>query len=220
MRSITRNSQTNKSKNSKSCWEGPKLTLWQLQAEKASRNLYEFVRQAWHVLEPNTAFVDGMHMRAICEHLQAVTAGRIRDLIINVPPGHAKSLLTSVFWPAWVWTRHPETRWLFASYAASLSVRDSLRCRRLIESEWYQRRWGNRFQLCGDQNQKHRFENDRTGYRLATSVGGAATGERADIVVVDDPHSVDQAESHAIKRFHYWPSNCDPATTPRSRPDG
>ena len=171
-----------------------------MQAEKASRSLYEFVRQAWHVLEPNTAFVDGMHMRAICEHLQAVTAGRIRDLIINVPPGHAKSLLTSVFWPAWVWTRRPETRWLFASYAASLSVRDSLRCRRLIESEWYQRRWGNRFQLCGDQNQKHRFENDRTGYRLATSVGGAATGERADIVVVDDPHSVDQAESDLERR--------------------
>jgi hypothetical protein len=76
-------------------------------------------------------------------------------------------------------------------------VRDSLKCRRLIESEWYQQRWGHRYQLTSDQNQKHRFENDQTGYRIATSVGGSATGERADVVVVDDPHSVDQAESDA-----------------------
>jgi predicted phage terminase large subunit-like protein len=105
-----------------------------------------------------------------------------------------------VFWPAWVWISQPEIRWLFASYAAELSVRDSVRCRRLIESEWYQRRWGQRYQLRGDQNQKHRFENDHTGYRIATSVGGAATGERADVVVVDDPHSVDQAESDAKRQ--------------------
>jgi hypothetical protein len=76
-------------------------------------------------------------------------------------------------------------------------VRDSLKCGRLIESEWYQQRWGHRYQLTSDQNQKHRFENDQTGYRIATSVGGSATGERADVVVVDDPHSVDQAESDA-----------------------
>jgi len=121
-------------------------------------------------------------------------------LIINVPPGHAKSLLTAVFWPAWVWIDNPQTRWLFASYSAQLSVRDSLKCRRLIESEWYQQRWGHCYQLTTDQNQKHRFENDRTGYRIATSVGGSATGERADVVVVDDPHSVDQAESDTERR--------------------
>src|SRR6266446_10942745 len=166
-------------------------------AERARRRLHEFVIQAWHVLEPETTSVDGIHVRAICEHLQAVTEGRLQNLIINVPPGHAKSLLTAVFWPAWVWIDRPETRWLFASYSANLSVRDSVKCRRLVESQWYQERWGNRYQLAGDQNQKHRFENDRTGYRIATSVGGSATGERGDVVGVDDPHSVDQAESDA-----------------------
>jgi predicted phage terminase large subunit-like protein len=171
-----------------------------LRAEKARRNLHEFVKQAWPVLEPSTPFVNGIHVEAICAHLQAVTEGRVANLIINVPPGHAKSLLAAVFWPAWVWIDAPQTRWLFASYAASLSVRDSLKCRRLIESEWYQQNWGHRYQLTGDQNQKHRFENDRTGYRIATSVGGSATGERADVVVVDDPHSVDQAESDAERR--------------------
>lgn len=71
-----------------------------VKAEKARRRLHEFVVQAWHVLEPDTPFVDGVHVLAICDHLQAVTEVRIRNLIINVPPGHAKSLLTAVLWPA------------------------------------------------------------------------------------------------------------------------
>ena len=72
----------------------------EIDAEFAARSLGQFVRQAWHVLEPDVPFVDGLHVSAICDHLQAVTEGRIRNLIINVPPGHAKSLLTAVFWPA------------------------------------------------------------------------------------------------------------------------
>jgi len=191
---------TMKSNNWKACLSAPEVELQTLRAEKARRHLYEFVVQAWPVLEPAAPLVNGIHVGAICEHLQAVTEGRIRNLIINVPPGHAKSLLAAVFWPAWVWIDKPETRWLCASYAATLSVRDSLRCRRLIESEWYQQNWGHLYQLTSDQNQKNRYENDRTGYRIATSVGGSATGERADVVVVDDPHSVDQAESDAERR--------------------
>jgi hypothetical protein len=127
------------SDNWKACLSEPEIELRRLKAEKARRQFYEFVVQAWHVLEPTTPFVNGIHVEAISEHLQAVTEGRIRNLIINVPPGHAKSLLVSVFWPAWVWIHSPQTRWLFASYNASLSVRDSVKCRRLIESEWYQR---------------------------------------------------------------------------------
>ena len=99
-----------------------------------------------------------------------------------------------MFWPAWSWIEHPESRWLFSSYREPLAVRDSLKCRRLIESDWYRQRWGNRFQLRDDQNQKQRFENDRTGYRVVVPMS-AGTGERGDYVVVDDPHSVDQAAS-------------------------
>jgi predicted phage terminase large subunit-like protein len=89
---------------------------------------------------------------------------------------------------------------MFASYAASLSIRDSVKCRRLIQSPWYQRNWSDRFQLTGDQNAKERYENDRTGYRLATSVGGAATGEGGDRIVCDDPHNVREAESETIRQ--------------------
>src|SRR6266567_3010869 len=174
--------------------------------ELAGRHLGEFIRQAWAVVEPATPFVPGWHIDAIVEHLEAVSYGQIRNLLINVPPRHMKSLLVSVFWPAWEWLRWPERRWLYSSYAATLSIRDSVKCRRLLESPWYQERWGNVFALTSDQNTKGRFDNSRSGYRLATSVGGAATGEGGDRIVCDDPHNVQEAESDSIRKstLDWW----------------
>jgi hypothetical protein len=172
----------------------------ELDAEFATRKLGEFVRQAWQIVEPSTPFVPGWHIDAIIEHLEAVSRGEIRNLLINVPPRHMKSLLVSVFWPAWEWIRWPERRWLYSSYAASLSIRDSVKCRRLIESTSYRRFWGDRFKLTTDQNTKARFDNDRSGYRISTSVGGAATGEGGDRIVYDDPHNVQEAESDSVRK--------------------
>src|SRR2546427_9787105 len=202
---ILADSPSKKFSNSRRTLSAPLPSLIQLSAERARRSLFEFVMQGWHVLEPGTPFVDGIHVRAICEHLQAITEGRLQNLIINVPPGHAKSLLTAVFWPAWVWIDRPQSRWLFSSYREPLATRDSLKCRRLIESDWYQRRWGGRFQLRADQNQKQRFENDCTGYRIVVPMS-AGTGERGDYVVVDDPHSVDQAasDSERTAAVEWW----------------
>jgi hypothetical protein len=178
----------------------------EIDREMATRSLGEFVRQAWPVVEPSTPFVPGFHIDAIIEHLEAVTRGQIRNLLINVPPRHMKSLLVSVFWPAWEWIRWPERRWLYSSYAASLSIRDSIKCRRLIESPWYQTRWGDRFTLTSDQNTKMRFDNGRSGYRIATSVGGTATGEGGDRVVCDDPHNVGEVESDSVRKgaLEWW----------------
>jgi len=181
-------------------------SLESIRTEKARRHLRDFMRLAWHVVEPATPFVPGWHLDAICEHLEAVAGGQIRNLVINMPPRHAKSLTVAVFWPAWEWIDHPERRWLFASYADSLSLRDSVKCRRLIESPWYQERWGDRFRMAGDQNAKGRFENDKTGYRLASSVGGAVTGEGGDRVVVDDPHNVREIPSTTVRQavLEWW----------------
>ena len=88
-------------------------------------------------------------------------------------------------------------RWLSTSYAQTLSVRVSLKCRRIIESPWHQSRWGKCYQMAGDQNLKSRFENTRTGYRIASSVGGAVTGAGGDVIVVDDAHNVKRAENAA-----------------------
>lgn len=171
-------------------------------------DLLEYVREAWHVVEPGQPFQPNWHIEAICEHLQAVTQGQIRRLIINIPPRCMKSLAVSVFWPTWEWGPfdRPQTRWLFASYAQSLSTRDSVKCRRIIRSPWYQERWGDRYALTNDQNAKIRFENDRMGYRLATSVGGALTGEGGDRIAVDDPHNAVEGESEAVRRatLDWW----------------
>ena len=148
--SITVSLPTPNSSNLTQSSSRPVLSRLHLKTEKARRTLHEFVWQAWPLLEPATPFVEGMHVRAVCEHLQAVAEGRLRHLIINIPPGHAKSLLTAVFWPAWVWIDHPEARWLFSSYREPLATRDSVKCRRLIESDWYQERWGDGYQLSGD----------------------------------------------------------------------
>ncbi|MBT7930220.1 terminase [Candidatus Peregrinibacteria bacterium] len=170
------------------------------------QSLLYFIRKAWRILEPTTNFKVGWHLEAICQHLEAVTKGQIRNLVINIPPRHSKSLVTSVFWPCWVWINDPSSRWLFSSYAQELSTRDSLKCRRLLSSEWYRKRWGHKFHLTGDQNQKTRFENDKTGYRLATSVSGLVTGEGGNFLVVDDPHNVKQAESDTIRKgtLRWW----------------
>jgi len=167
--------------------------------EAAENKLREYVKQAWNVVEPSTQFVSNWHLDAICDHLEAVTMGHIRFLVINIPPRCMKSLAVSVFWPTWEWTRKPETRWLCSSYAQTLSIRDSVKCRRVILSPWYQANWGEKFQLTGDQNEKIRFENDKTGYRIATSVGGSGTGEGGDRIVVDDPISAGNADSDPIR---------------------
>src|SRR4051794_27034170 len=193
------------------------------------RSLRESTRHAWNIVEPATEFVPGWHLDAICDHLEAVSKGTLRNLLVNVPPRHMKSLAVSVFWPCWTWLTRPETRFLYASYAQHLSTRDSLKARRLIETR------GNRthapgesgrgllerigyqgllelveprapWRLTTDQNTKKRFENDRAGYRLATSVGGSATGEGGDVIVIDDPHKADEAESDVVRQgvLEWW----------------
>ena len=170
------------------------------------RSLKEFTKRSWQTIEPGRDFHDNWHIDAISEHLQAVVEGKIRRLIINIPPRHMKSISVAVALPAWTWTIQPQKRFLFASYASSLSIRDSVKCRRLIDSPWYQQHFGQTFHLTGDQNQKQRFENDKTGYRIATSVDGALTGEGGDIIVIDDPHNVREAESSAVREgvLEWW----------------
>jgi predicted phage terminase large subunit-like protein len=171
------------------------FSLKNLEAELYKRSLVKFSQKMWECLEPGRKFVSNWHIDAICEHLEAVSRREIRNLLINIPPRHMKSLLTSVFWPAWVWTHRPEERWLFSSYSHVLSKRDSLKTRRLLDDPIYQYYFGSSFRLTTDQNEKMKFENDKTGSRMATSVDGAGTGEGGDIICVDDPHKVGEGES-------------------------
>ena len=166
---------------------------------RAEASLYEFVRQAWSVVEPGVPFVPSWHIEAICDHLAAITGGELRRLLINIPPRHSKSTIVSVIWPCWEWLTDPAQKFLCASYSGVLTIRDNVKARRLLQSPWYLERWGHMFNLASDQNQKGRFENDKTGYRIATSVGGTATGEGGSRLVLDDPHGAQAAQSEVIR---------------------
>lgn len=169
-------------------------------AANAQESLRDFIPMVWHVIEPQSRpFVDGWSVGAICEHLEAVTNGEIKRLLINVPPGCMKSLTTDVLWPAWEWgpKNMPHLRYVAASYSEALTVRDNRRTRNIILSEVYQRCWHNRFKLMMDQNAKIRFDTDKTGFKIATSVGGLGTGERGDRFIIDDPHNIKDGESEA-----------------------
>lgn len=164
------------------------------QRELSRRSLAHFAQEAWHVLEPATPLKWGWALDCMCEHLEAVSAGQIKRLVINVSPGSMKSLLTGVLWPAWEWgpLGKPELRYLGTAHKQDLAVRDNMKCRRLIQSEWYQRLWP--IGLVGDQNAKTKFENSATGFREAMAFT-SMTGSRGDRVILDDPHSVDDANS-------------------------
>lgn len=155
-----------------------------------------FVREAWHVVEPSVDYVHGWHIDAICRHLEAVTSGEITRLLINVPPGTMKSLLCGVFWPAWEWgpRNRPELRYLGSSYSEHYAKRDNRRMRDLVASEWYQTLWGDRVKLT--RSGEMAFANTRTGFRQGVPFS-RLTGGRGDRVIIDDPHSVDGAESEA-----------------------
>lgn len=172
--------------------------LIELDKRKAERSFAEFVKAGWHVLEPSAELKWGWSLDAVCDHLTAVSYGDIQDLLINVPPGCMKSLLTGVFFPAWEWgpRNMPNLRYLGTAHKEPLAIRDNRKCRQLIQSEWFQSRWGENFNLTSDQNEKRKFENDKTGFREAMAFT-SMTGSRGDRVLLDDPHSVDEGNSDA-----------------------
>lgn len=166
---------------------------------RAELDLYEFAKQAWHVLEEETPMVDGWAMRAIADHLQAVTEGHITRLLINVPPGFMKSMLTNVFWPAWEWgpKKRPGLRYISASYGEDLSIRHMIRGRDLLMSEWYQSRWPLKFK--DDVNEKTLYGTVQMGWRRAVGVRGSIMGYRGDRIIIDDPHDIKAAESPIVR---------------------
>lgn len=178
----------------------PRLDLVEIElAKRAERQLSRFVKQAWKLVEPETPLIWNWHHDIICEHLEAVTAGQIKDLLINVPPGHTKSRIVSVMWPAWMWVHKPSHQFLCSSYSGDLAKRDSIYCRQVIQSRWYQQWWSDRFSISGDMNLKTRFGNNRGGHRIAISVGGGATGERGDTIICDDPHNLKYIHSKLVR---------------------
>ncbi|PJI54723.1 terminase [Methylobacterium radiotolerans] len=176
-------------------------------SEKAERerirtrcaSLAGFVQEAWHVLEPNQPYVHGWHIEALCAHLEAITHGRFlalgleNRLLINVPPGTMKSLIVSVFWPAWEWgpCGLAGLRYLTTSYKEDFVKRDARRMRDLVSSAWYRALWPH---VALSRSGEISFANTATGSREGMPFASLTAG-RGDRVIIDDPHSTETAES-------------------------
>ena len=176
-------------------------------------SLYDFARDAWHVIDPAPFIGGGFAMQAVCEHLQSCADGYIRNLIINIPPRFSKSTLCGVLFPAWVWIQRNKTptsgngvQFLHASYSQNLALQDSLKCRRLVESDWYRDLFGDRVQLASDQNTKSQFDLLSGGRRNTVSVGGSTTGMGGNYLIADDPNNAREANSEAViqSTLEWW----------------
>lgn len=183
-------------------------TIAQIEAEEYRRDFYSFVVAAWPYVEPGIIFVDGWHLRAIAQYLQALFEGRIpsNNLMMNIPPRHMKSLMCNVFYPAWVWTRAPWAKFLCFSYSEQLTIRDSMKCRQLIGSRWYQERFN--VSVSPRNDHKDQFDLTGGGYRYCFGTGGSIAGQGGDIIIIDDPLEISKANSKAEReRVNYTYDN-------------
>lgn len=183
-------------------------------ARRYSTSLPDFIRGAWHLVEPSTPLSWNWHLDEICDVLQLITAGKLRRVVINEPPGFSKSLAVSVFWPVWEWATRPDLRYLTFSYSDANTIRDNLRARDICTSKWYRELfWEHRFlkvpiKFADDQNVKIRFNTSVKGWRIASSVGGKGTGEHPDRIILDDLLKAQDAKSDVyVTNTNNWIQN-------------
>jgi predicted phage terminase large subunit-like protein len=161
--------------------------------EQCEKSLAYFIRKAWPVLKPMEEYRHNWHIDAMCEKLEAVTAGEIKRLQIWVPPGTMKSMTVSVFWPAWEWILNPWIRYWGASYEVRLAGRLAAMSRDLMMSDWWIERWGERFRF--NREGENYFGNDMGGTRLATAPASTGSGEHGHRILIDDPINAKSADA-------------------------
>lgn len=156
--------------------------------------LAAFTQKAFRTVDPGAKLLHNWHIDLIAEYLEACSRREIKRLIINIPPRNLKSISVTVSWPAWLLGHNPSERIMAASYSDALSSKHSVDCRLILRSDWYHRIFP-KIQLTDDQDTKKKFVTSERGHRIATSVGGTATGDGGNFLIVDDPINPLQAMS-------------------------
>ncbi len=175
-----------------------------LHRKELEESFAQFIVDAWPYVEGSTVLKVNWTMEAVCLHLEAILSGDIRNLVINIPPRFTKSLITNVFFPAWVWTKKPDHKFIFSAYSDSLAIRDAVKCRTLITSEWYQYNWPH-VKIKRDMNTKREFVLTLGGHRIVTTVGGAGTGKGGDTLIADDPNDAKHSRSPVkLEDTRFW----------------
>jgi len=170
-----------------------------------------FVRWAWQILEPGRELRWNWSVELICQFLQDFAFRKFSRGIINIPPRSMKSTLVSVCYPVWVWIQDAEAlkaegvegaeyvgpyhQFLTLANSSDLALRDATQSRNLIESEAFLEMFGDHVQIADGQNEKKFYRNTANGHRNGQPIGGRLTGKGGDSIIVDDPHSTDDALS-------------------------
>ncbi len=162
------------------------------------RDFATFAGRCFQDLNPQTDLAMNWHLEVIAAKLTAVREGKIRRLIINLPPRHLKSLMASIAFPAWCLGHDPSAQFLCVSYAQDLADKLARDCRAIMMSPWYRQIFPTR--LAPHRHAVQEFITTRHGYRLATSTGGVLTGRGADIILIDDPLKPEEALSDAQRQ--------------------
>jgi predicted phage terminase large subunit-like protein len=157
-------------------------------------DLSSFIQKAFHTVAGGIPYQHNWHIDALAHHLTGVLEGRIKRLIITMPPRHLKSIAASVAFPAWALGHDPALRILCISYAQELSLKHALDCRAVMESAWYQQIFP-LTRIHPDRNTQLEVMTTKRGFRLATSVGGTLTGRGGNIIILDDPHKPEEVLS-------------------------
>jgi predicted phage terminase large subunit-like protein len=162
-----------------------------------SEDFLKFVKTVW----PD--FVEGSHHKKIAEQFNRLAEGKINRLIINMPPRHTKSEFASFLLPAWMIGKNPKLKIIQTTHTAELAVRFGRKAKHLIDSEEYKKIF--QTTLREDSQAAGRWETDQGGEYFAAGVGGAITGRGADLLIIDDPHSEQDAlNPEALERAYEW----------------
>ena len=154
---------------------------------KAKNDFLSFVKCVW----PD--FIEGSHHRHIADKFNKLATGEINRLIINMPPRHTKSEFASYLLPAWMVGREPKLKIIQATHTGELAIRFGRKAKNLIDSEDYAKIF--KTTLQEDSKAAGRWETSQGGEYFAAGVGGAITGRGADLLIIDDPHSEQDAMS-------------------------
>ena len=164
---------------------------------KAKNDFLSFVKCMW----PD--FVEGSHHRHIADKFNKLATGEINRLIVNMPPRHTKSEFASFLLPSWMVGRNPKLKIIQTTHNAELAVRFGRKAKNLIDSEDYQKIFSTTLQE--DSKAAGRWETAQGGEYFAAGVGGAITGRGADLLIIDDPHSEQDAMSKtALESAYEW----------------
>jgi predicted phage terminase large subunit-like protein len=188
--------------------------------ESAKTNLESFFQQAWPLFEPSKPYMSNWHISCMCQHLEAMYRGEIQNLAIEISPRSSKSSICNVIFPIWVWINQPSAQFITTAAIDKLAVRDSVRSRALINTPWYQENFAipAGIEFTKDSNQKTRYDNTKSGYRVATSITGAGIGLGYDYLIIDDPHKPQEINSRTSREavIEWWGNT---ASTRANSPD-